>query len=68
LDATVYRCVSVLGVYMSAKDLLELGAQAEVRKYEGFTEMLKAMRHEVDESEAKVAQERSPKKAHKSNK
>ena len=40
--------------------------QAEVKKYEGFVEIMTAMKSEVDASEAKLAEENSPKKAHKS--
>ena len=40
--------------------------QVEVRRCHGFVQTLQAMKAEVDEAEAELAKERSPKKAHKS--
>ena len=40
--------------------------QVEVRRCQGFVQTLQAMKAEVDEAEAELAKDRSPKKAHKS--
>merc|ERR1719478_1164939 len=40
--------------------------QVEVRRCHGFVQTLQAMKAEVDEAEAELAKDRSPKKAHKS--
>ena len=46
--------------------LLLLRLQAEVKKYDGFRQIMMAMKGEVDAAEAKLSEESKPKKAHKS--